>query len=277
MSSVPATKSLPQAPDGQQWAWVVINTSGGKDSTVAMLETLTCALEAGVPKDRIVLSHQSLGRMEWKGVIKLLKAHAEALDLPLRVSAYRDKNGESLTLLDYARKRGKWPDSKNRWCTSEFKRGPGGRLITELSKLRPGHVLQVFGFRAEESTARAKRPVLQRNRRFSRAGREVWDWLPVHDWTTSQVWAAIRRSGLPHHHAYDLGMPRFSCVVCIFAPRAALMIAGKENPELLDEYCDVEISTGHKFRQDLSLVELREDIRKGVNIEKEDLDKAWNM
>ena len=55
------------------------------------------------------------------------------------------------------------------------------------------------------------------------------NWLEEHD-----VWKDIKASGVPYHKAYDLGMPRLSCVFCIFSPPAALMIAGKQNPELLD-------------------------------------------
>ena len=58
-------------------------------------------------------------------------------------------------------------------------------------------------------------------------------------------------------------MPRLSCCFCIFAPRSALMLAGRHNPELLDEYCRVEEQTGHRFRLELSLAEVRDALRCG--------------
>ena len=52
------------------------------------------------------------------------------------------------------------------------------------------------------------------------------DWLPLHDWSVDQVWGRIRASGVPHHPAYELGMPRLSCCFCIFSPRSALLLVG---------------------------------------------------
>ena len=55
------------------------------------------------------------------------------------------------------------------------------------------------------------------------------------------------------HPSYRLGMPRLSCVFCIFAPKAALVLAAKHNPELMAEYVRVEQKIGHTFRPELSL------------------------
>ena len=53
---------------------------------------------------------------------------------------------------------------------------------------------------------------------------------------------------MDYHHAYDLGMPRLSCVFCIFAPESALLVAGKHNPDLLKQYVAVEEKIGHSFK-----------------------------
>ena len=89
------------------------------------------------------------------------------------------------------------------------------------------------------------------------------DWLPLHAWTTEQVWQRIKASGVRYHPAYDLGMPRLSCCFCIFSPRSALLLAGKHNPELLAEYVAVEKQIGHRFRKELSLTEVQEALAKG--------------
>jgi 3'-phosphoadenosine 5'-phosphosulfate sulfotransferase (PAPS reductase)/FAD synthetase len=168
-----------------------------------------------------------------------------------------------------------WPDSGNRWCTSEFKRGPGGRVLTSLFREAPGDILNVYGFRAEESPARAKRQVFSRNARFSTKSREVWDWLPIRDWTKEQVWADIRASGVPHHYAYDFGMSRLSCVFCIFAPKGQLMLAARNNPELFGKYLAAEAGMGHSFRHKLSLREVKEAIDRGEEVSADD--GKWNM
>ena len=265
-----------RVPDNLEWSWVVINSSSGKDSQTALRCTVAACDAARIPRDRIVVSHQDLGKMEWKGCRELAETQAKHYGLRFEVTRYRDKDGNSSDLLEYVRKRGKWPSSTTRFCTSEFKRGPGNRVLSMLRRERPGHILQVFGFRAEESPARAKRSVLQKNGRASTKQWEVWDWLPIHDWTTEQVWADIRESEVPYHPAYDLGMPRLSCCFCIFAPFSALVKAGKANPELLDEYVEAEKQMGHDFQHNKPIRLVKEAIEHNLQIQESD-DGKWNM
>src|SRR5262249_28482543 len=113
------------------------------------------------------------------------------------------------------------------------------------------------------SPARALRPPFAPNEAASNGRRWVDDWLPLHAWTTRQVWDRIRASGVPHHPAYDLGLPRLSCCFCIFSPRPALLLAGRHNPELLAEYVAVEKQIGHRFRVELSLAEVQQALARG--------------
>jgi 3'-phosphoadenosine 5'-phosphosulfate sulfotransferase (PAPS reductase)/FAD synthetase len=257
------------------WRWIVVNSSGGKDSQTALRVVVEACDRAGVDRSRIVVSHQCLGRMEWPGTLELVRRQAAHYGLRVEVSKYRDRHGQERTLLDYVRARRKWPSSKQRFCTSEFKRGPGGRVLVQLFRESPGRILNIYGFRADESPARAKKPTFARNARFSTGVREVWDWLPIHHLSEGEVWRSIRDSGVPSHDAYRLGMPRLSCRFCIFAPRAALIIAGRANPELLDEYCDIESEIGHTFQHGRSLAEIREAVRVGE--QPAALSGAWNM
>lgn len=255
--------------------WVVINSSGGKDSQTALRVTVEAAAMAGLPKDRLVVAHADLGEMEWPGSRELAAEQARLHGLRFEVASYRTRRGENLSLLDYVRRRGKWPSSTTRFCTSEYKRGPGGRIVSLLFHEDPGPILNVFGFRAEESPARAKRSVYSKNMRFSTKSREVWDWLPIHDWTEKQVWDDIRASGIPHHPVYDQGMPRLSCSFCIFAPRDALMLAGQLRPDMLDRYCEVEKEIGHTFQNGRSLQSIRDALNAGEKPKA--IGGAWNM
>lgn len=72
----------------------------------------------------------------------------------------------------------------------------------------------------------------------------------------------MRAAGLVHH-AYTLGMPRLSCCFCIFAPRAALLLAGKHNPELLSEYVRIERKIGHTFRHNFALADVQGALQNG--------------
>lgn len=181
-------------------------------------------------------------------------------------------------LLEQVEARGMWPSPQQRYCTSDQKRAQvhraytaltsktqGARLGLKRSGMPSARILSCQGMRAEESPGRAKKAPFQRDARASNGRRIVDNWLPIHAWTQDEVWTRIRagRSSDLVHPAYALGMPRLSCCFCIFAPKAALMLAGKHNPELLDAYVGVEERIGHRFRKELSLGEVREALARG--------------
>ena len=52
------------------------------------------------------------------------------------------------------------------------------------------------------------------------------------------------------------------------------MIAGRENPELLEAYADVEQRIGHTFRTDISISEIRDAVATGDADQVEDVE-GW--
>ena len=211
----------------------------------------------------------NLTKEDRKRLEKFAKSHPDE-EHPLRVLAEADRTNPI------------WPSSQARYCTSDQKRGQIQKLITELSReisARKGEgtvkVLNCLGLRAAESPARKKKIPFEFNRVASTATRRVWTWLSIHDWTDEQVWSRIRRAGLPHHFAYDLGMPRLSCAFCVFAPKSALVLAGKHNRVLLDEYVELEERIGYSFRKDLSI----KDVRAAVEADEAigPMTGEWNM
>ena len=69
--------------------------------------------------------------------------------------------------------------------------------------------------RADESPARARKIPRRRNDRMSVAGREVFDWLPVYDLSTDDVFRVIHDAG--QSPPLDLRAPAqvFLCVLHI--------------------------------------------------------------
>lgn len=134
-------------------------------------------------------------------------------------------------------------------------------------------MLDCMGFRAEESPARAKRVAMSERMRTKTQAIDTW--LPVHHWLEGHVWSRIKASGVEHHRAYDLGMPRLSCAFCIFAPKAALVLSGKHNRALLDAYVAVEEKINHRFRMDVTLAEVKAAVEKNEAVE--EMSGAWNM
>ena len=80
---------------------------------------------------------------------------------------------------------------------------------------------------------------------MSVAGREVFDWLPVFDLSTSDVFRIIRDAGQAPHWAYAAGMSRLSCSFCILASRADLRRAAELRPGLYRAYAALEQRIGH--------------------------------
>ena len=237
---------------------VIINSSGGKDSVCAIHEICRMADEQKYPREQIHVSHQDLGEIEWPGVKELVERQCKFFNLQLHITTRKNRAGDSPDLLDYALRRKMWPGPSTRWCTSDFKRGPGARVVTKVAP--KGTVLYVFGFREIESPRRKKMKQFSLNKRLSNKGRTVYDCLPIHRWEDWKVWATIKGAGIPYHYAYDLGMPRLSCVFCIYAPFDALVLAGRHNEELLKRYVAVEQQINHTFRIDFSMKDVHDAV-----------------
>ncbi len=273
-ATLPLDFFMPETPTLSDWDVVLLNSSGGKDSQTMIRQVVQVADDEGYPRKRIVVAHADLGRVEWKGTRDLAREQAQVYGLEFRAVARPQGD-----LLDHIERRGNFPGPSTRYCTSDHKRGQIAKIVTALDRERRKgdsfSLLNCMGLRAQESPARRKKRPFTPNRYFSTKTRQVWNWLPIHDWTDDEVWADIAESGVRHHDAYDLGMPRLSCVLCIYAPKPALVLAGRHNRELLDEYVAVERRIGHRFRVDMSMAEVKEEVDSGAPVGT--LTGAWNM
>lgn len=229
-------------------ALVVVNHSGGKDSQAAY-----AVISRLVPADQLVVLHADLGEVEWTGV----KDHiAATISSPLYVCQAIWRDGRGKTLLDAIEARGKWPSSAARYCTSDLKRTPCEKEIRRLSK-ETGRtkIVSVFGFRAEESAARAKRPTWSLNKKGSVAGREWYDFNPIHDLSTAEVFEIIAAAGQEPHAAYADGNERLSCVFCVFGCAGDLAHGARKRPDLFRRYVELERKMGHTFKSGQTLEE----------------------
>ena len=250
-------------PDVRTYDWILINSSAGKDSLAMLDHMVTLCDAAGVSRDRLVVVHADLGRVEWAGTRELAERQARRYGLRFEV-VRREQND----LLDHVAARGKWPSYSTRYCTSDHKTKPVTALMTQLVNeaieeqnlthtgnvrsrpYRRVRILNCLGLRAQESTKRRDMQPVSDDPASNETRREVTRWLPIHDWTEDEVWLHIRSRGLEYHRAYDLGMPRLSCVFCFYAPPEALLLAGFHNRELLSQYVRVERQIGHAFQYD---------------------------
>lgn len=215
-----------------------ISHSGGKDSQAMYAKLIDL-----IPADQIVVVHADLGEVEWEGV----KDHIGA-------NIFHDLNVVQApkTFFDMVRHRAKtrpdvpsFPSSAQRQCTSDLKRNPIATFIRRDLKERGCKLgVNCMGLRAEESSARAKRQEWTTNKALSKAGREVWDWNPIHQLTTEQVFAIIAGAGQDAFWAYAAGNSRLSCVFCIMGCASDLANGKKHRPELYAKYVELEQETG---------------------------------
>tara|TARA_R100000951_G_scaffold83600_1_gene71353 strand:- start:2454 stop:3203 length:750 start_codon:yes stop_codon:yes gene_type:complete len=234
------------------------STSGGKDS-----QAMAIRLRRWVPADQIVYVHADLGTVEWQGVQshinKYLPCQAE-----LNVVRAIDKHGNEKTLLSEVERKAAakpntvpWPSSAMRWCTSDLKRGPIYKFIRNDMKSRGAtRAINCMGLRAQESTARAKLEHIKLNKMLSKAGRTIYDFLPIHDWSTEDVFGQIEAAGETAHPAYAGGNERLSCMFCIMGSPNDLRHAARENPELAAQYIEIEERTGHTLFHKKSLAQI---------------------
>lgn len=241
-------------------ALVVANHSGGKDSQAMLIRLLEV-----VPARQLLVVHACLGEVEWEGALEHAQQQAEAAGLPFLV-AHAVKTFLEMVERRFAVRPGPnsscWPSASNRQCTSDLKRDPITREVRRYAK-EHGYstIITCLGIRAAESPGRAKRPVLSRSARNSIAGRDWWEWLPIHDMGTAEVFLTIDKAGQKPHWAYAAGNERLSCVFCIMGSARDLANGARHRPDLLAKYLEVEKRTGYTMHQ--SRRPLEELIEKG--------------
>ena len=151
------------------------------------------------------------------------------------------------TLLQRIEERGRFPSAGQRFCTSDFKRSPIERELRRHLRAHPRFnnlIVNAMGMRAEESPARSRLAPWRRSDRNSRAGREWFDWLPIHGLKTPDVFRVIHEAGQSPHWAYAAGMSRLSCVFCILASRADLAPGCGTSPRATN---GVKLHQNHRF------------------------------
>lgn len=220
---------------------LAINHSGGKDS-MAMTIAL---LRAGLPRDQIVIVHAHLPEVEWPDTIAHIKKTTDGL--PIIIAQARK------TFFEMVAHRRMFPSPQYRQCTSDLKRGPIERELRRYLKENPrfnGQIVSAIGIRAQESQRRAKQSALQKSQANCRAGRTWINWMPIHQFTNTDVFSLIKSAGQDLHWAYGKGMTRLSCCFCIMSSQRDLQCAAHLRPDLFKKYVQLEKDIGHTLRPD---------------------------
>ncbi len=235
-------------------ALFVANHSGGKDSQAMLIRLLEV-----VPREQLLVVHASLGEMEWPGALEHAQQQATAAGLPFLVAR------AGLSLLELVERRYSrrpevpaWPSASNRQCTSDLKRDPIMREVRRYARQAGAEtVVTCMGMRAAESPRRSRMATWSVNSRGTTSRHRWFDWLPIHDLSTEEVFATIRGAGQEPHPAYASGNERLSCIFCILGSRQDARNGAIHHPDLYARYVALEERTGYTAHQSReSLVQL---------------------
>lgn len=230
-------------------ATLAISVSGGKDSD-AMLRYLASTHSTENWTGELFALFCDLGRIEWPGVSEHLHRVCAELGVPLtklypKRSMIDEWQHRYETILSKQQEKPFWSSSVARYCTKHEKTQPADKLLR-------GHqfVVCAIGLRAEESSARAKKPryqvrndiasvwyktpqscksaeekerwaekAYQRWIENDRKGRFALSWHPIHDWSLAEVWQqngtscedVERRSALYQSGELEQALQGFPC------------------------------------------------------------------
>lgn len=220
----------------KQGAIFYVSHSGGKDS-----QAMYIVLRKLIPEEQLCVVHSNLGSVEWQGVKEHILKYT---DIPAVTFVRSGK-----TFMEMVERRGKWPSAAIRQCTSDLKRDPIMKFIRNDLKARNATIaVNCMGLRAQESTARSKRIPFILNKKESlegsRVSRQVYDWLPIFHLSTDEVFKEIRDAGQEPFWAY-IQNERLSCVFCIMGCKNDLRHGAINNPDLYEEYVEMERKIGH--------------------------------
>jgi hypothetical protein len=249
---------------------LAVSVSGGKDSQAMLTALATLHADRGFTGP-IFAIHADLGRIEWTGSLDHVERMARAAGVPLTVV----RRSDGRDMIDHWEARGRrlaeqgkrarpWSDASNRFCTSDMKRDPIDTVLRTYDR-----VISAEGIRAQESPARAKKPVWKQRTRITTRARDALTWNPILDWTTEDVLEAcgtstadlIRRQALhrdgredealdgwPLHYVYVLGNRRLSCSFCILGCQGDLENAARYQPATLRTLVEMEDRFGFAFQ-----------------------------
>lgn len=201
-----------------QGADLAVSVSGGKDSD-AMLRFLFAQQQENGWRGEMFGLFCDLGRIEWPGVSEHLSRLRTELNVPL-IKLYparpmiEEWQRRRETLMTKQQHKPFWSSASARYCTKHEKVQPSDKFLRQYN-----FVVCAIGLRAEESSARAKKPRYQvRNDIASvwyktpascksaeereawaeqayqnwldsgRKGRFALSWHPIHHWSLEDVW-----------------------------------------------------------------------------------------
>jgi len=217
---------------------VVVSVSGGKDSTYLAAYAIykygreNCIFVSADTGCEFPETHEYLNYLELKLDIKIHRVKSDRWDF-----------------FSYCRHRKKFPDARNRFCTSDLKQAPLAKWITSAGIDRYDDIM-LTGERRDESTKRSHYREHYYNQKLRIAG-----FRPLLSLTTKDIFAGIRQAGLVPNPIYE-HFTRLGCYGCVFNTIDEWVQLSKFYPDLFSKISDLENEIGYTVRQGETLRQL---------------------
>lgn len=192
-----------------------IGISGGKDSTALLLWMV---YESGIPWEQIICSFcdtQNEAKETYEQIVLL-----SAKVFPVQ---WLETEG----FIQLAKRKGRFPSTKARFCTQELKLLPTKAFLEDLSG-RFTEVIPVSGVRRGESFARSK---LREWGDPLESYFGLKEWRPLIDWSLKDVLAIHSKYEIPLNPLYAMGATRVGCFPCINSNKREMRLLATEFPE----------------------------------------------
>ncbi|MDA0991146.1 MAG: phosphoadenosine phosphosulfate reductase family protein [Verrucomicrobia bacterium] len=226
----------------------IIGFSGGKDSVATWLHltrdlalpNVLCAFADTGHESPVV--HEYMDELVRDHGLNLVKVQPIARDLCEKGNSEKtvlerlgvDSLDAPIGMKELALVKQRFPSATQRFCTERLKLYPMRRWQRE--KYGDQEVIRVSGVRAQESAARADRPVWSDDEFF---GCKLW--LPIHQWTHDEVFAKHKEFNIPINPLYLHGFARVGCFPCIMSRKPELAAMARRYPEAFDSLRQMEI------------------------------------
>lgn len=226
---------------------IFVSHSGGKDSQAMLAKLIKMGL-----KEKLVLIHADLGDMEWEEMKPWIEKNS--FGLPVHVVEAK------MDFFELCRKYGRIPSGQNQFCTDFLKVKPIKQFIHEyMDKHNFKTAINATGMRADESKRRRLKKDFCLSKGKGTSGMHmtrkhpdhtIYDWLPIFNYTTEEVFQEIKEAGQEPHEVYTRhGFSRLSCVFCVNGRINEHKMAAKLKPELGKRISELEQELGKTYRR----------------------------
>ena len=224
---------------------IYLSHSGGKDSqaTLAVLARLNLL-------HKTVIVHSDLGEMEWEPMHNFIEKNS--FGIPVHIVRANE------SFFDLCRRTGRLPSGMQQYCTDVLKTQPIKEFIhTHMTANGYKIAVNVTGMRAEESKRCAGKCEFTLSKGKGTSGMHmakkhsdhtIFDWLPIRDHSTIEVFAEIAAAGQEPHELYSMGFSRLSCVFCVNGRIEEHKKAAEMRPELAAKMAKLERELGKAIR-----------------------------